>query len=352
MSDISKIDKNFAITTNLDLPDIEFFDCREEPFTLYGLCNPVPGERFHRVPADVAERVSQGVKELALHTSGGRVCFKTDSPYIAIKATRRGLYDMSHATQCMIGGFDLYVKNEDGTSSYVKTFMPPGAATDEYESFSHTCNGVREYVINMPLYGSVENLYMGLKKGSTLEKADGYRDIAPIVFYGSSITQGGCASRPGTCYAAIVSQDLNLDFINLGFSGSAKGEDAMIDYIASLSMGAFVCDYDHNAPSAQHLRDTHKKLVDAVRATHPDLPIICMPRPESGEGDERRDIVKKTVDDRIAEGDENIWFIDGTELFAGPRADNCTVDGSHPTDLGFFRMAMAVEKKLVEIFKF
>jgi hypothetical protein len=174
-----------------------------------------------------------------------------------------------------------------------------------------------------------------------------------MVSYGSSITQGGCASRPGNAYQAVISRRYDADFINLGFSGSAKGEEAMKNYLASLRMSCFLFDYDHNAPNPDHLRATHKPIYEAVRRTNPDIPIIMMPRPEFfyTRGIEiRNEIVKATYDYAKACGDENVYFIPSHELMAICE-DNGTVDGSHPTDFGFFSMARAMIKVLDKLFE-
>ena len=347
--DISKIDKNFIVETTLNLPDVKFFDPHDEPFTIYGMADTAANERYRRMPVDVAEATSEGVAQLNWCCAGGRVAFKTDSPYIAIKAVRWGLYPTSKSTQLNNGGFDLYVKQEDGTRTYINSFIPPENLNAEYDSVIHVSGNMRDYTINFPNYGKVEKLYIGVKEGSTIEKTDGYRDIAPVVYYGSSITQGGCASRPGTAYQGLISHKLNLDFVNLGFSGNACGEQVMADYIAGLDMSVFVCDYDHNAPTDEHLLNTHANLVATVRKAHPELPIICMPRPGSGDDWNRNVIIRKTVDDAIAAGDKNIYYISGTELVAPDMPSECTVDGCHPTDLGFYFMAKAVEKRLRDL---
>ena len=177
-----------------------------------------------------------------------------------------------------------------------------------------------------------------------------YRDLPPIVYYGSSITQGGCASRPGNTYQSVLSQRLNIDHINLGFSGNGKGEDSIVEYMASLKMSAFVSDYDHNAPSVEHLRNTHCKMYQKIRAAHPDIPYIMLSRPDFdhayNDSIRRRDVIYETFRYAHAQGDRNVYFIDGASIFRGKYADMCTVDGCHPTDLGFALMADAIEAEL------
>ena len=175
----------------------------------------------------------------------------------------------------------------------------------------------------------------------------------PVLFYGSSITQGGCASRPGNAYPSIVGRHMNMDHVNLGFSGSGRAEPAMREFIANMDMQAFVSDYDHNAPDVAWLADTHYPLYKAVREKHPEIPIIFMTRPDikpEGSRDfafaDCRSVIWKTYEKARADGDENVYFIDGFSLFCRADRDLCTVDGSHPGDYGFVKMAEQVEQML------
>jgi lysophospholipase L1-like esterase len=193
-------------------------------------------------------------------------------------------------------------------------------------------------------------------EGASLSEWKGeYTHQKPIVFYGSSITQGGCASTPGGDYAGRVSRKFDADYINLGFSGSAKGEEAIMKYIASLDMSVFVYDYDYNAPDAEHLRKTHYAGYRTVREAQPELPIIMMSSPNydniGHNMAERRDVIAASYERALAEGDTNVYFVDGKEHFATFNADECTVDGIHPNDLGFHRMAEALGSVIKQIWE-
>ena len=182
----------------------------------------------------------------------------------------------------------------------------------------------------------------------TLQKAKDYEVKTPMVFYGSSITQGGCASRPGTCYQAWLSRWFDADYINLGFSGSARGEDEIADYIAGLEMSAFIYDYDYNSPTYDTLVATHDKMLRRIRAAHPDLPIICASRPRfplNPEETARRDLIHSNVERLRAEGDTMVSFVSGKELIAIGGMEG-TVDFCHPTDLGFYSMAVRFAEEL------
>jgi hypothetical protein len=208
-------------------------------------------------------------------------------------------------------------------------------------------------LINFPLYSDATSLHIGLHRQYRAGEGGFYANDRPVVFYGFSITQGGCASRPGNCYQNFLSRQLDMDYINLGFSGSAKAEPAIAAYIADLEMQAFVCDYDYNAPDGDYLQNTHKHLYDVIRQQQPELPYIILSRPDVDRYPEdarkRREIIYATYREAMNNGDRQVYFIDGKKLFSGNEREACTVDGIHPNDLGFYRMAEAIGSVLARI---
>ena len=346
--DISKIDKNLKVESTLDLEGLTWYDAGQAPVRIHGADSVNP---YRRMPEDVAKAVSPGVASLAKNTAGIRARFRTDSPYIAIHVTWEGICMMHHMPVLGMSGFDLYRVN-GGEQFYCGSYMPPHGHEKGFDSVIHTEGQMQEYVINFPLYNPVTSLHIGIKEGSVIEPGSDYSNEKPVVFYGSSITQGGCAARPGVCYQNFLSRALDMDYINLGFSGCAKGEDAMIEYLAGLDMSVFVCDYDHNAPNAEHLKATHYPLYKAVREKHPDIPYIIVTKPDFWPGDElRRAACFATYARALEEGDQNVYFVDGAAFFAGDEADACTVDGCHPNALGFYRMAQGMLPTLRKVLK-
>ena len=351
MAHISEIDKNFKVETQIKRENIKFYDVETAPFRLYGLMRD--NDRFCRIPEDVAKNVSPGVHILNRNTAGGRVRFVTNSPYVAISAQMDAIGKMPHFPLTGSSGFDLYTDEGKG-QVYRGTFTPPFELENGYEAvIDFGSNEEKLVTINFPLYSGVKKLYVGLEGDSQILPAPDYKYEKPIVYYGSSITQGGCASRPGNCYQGIISRRLDTNYINLGFSGSGKAEDLMVQYLADMEMSIFVCDYDHNAPDAEYLKKTHLPLYRAIRAKHPNLPIIILSAPDvliaPDTHLDRRDVIRETYETALAEGDENVHFIDGAELFAGEDWDLCTVDRTHPNDLGFYRMAMRIEKEIMKL---
>lgn len=335
---ISEIDKNFAVVTEINKPDICFRNVLEDPFKVYGVY--YYEGKFRRLPEEIAQTVSPGVLRLHSHTAGGRVRFRTDSSYIAIIAKMPVIGKMAHFALTGSAGFDIY----DGTR-YLKTFVPPFGISGGFQSVADLGGAqMRDITIHFPLYSEIEELYIGISEAATLEAPKPYTHEVPIVYYGSSITQGGCASRPGMAYENILSRRLNADHINLGFSGNAKGEPEIAEYISKLNMSVFVYDYDHNAPTLEHYKATYEPMFRKVRDANPDLPIVCMGRPQyymTENIKQRIEVIRETVENSRARGDDKVWMITGPELMAMTEGDG-HVDGCHPTDLGFMSMAKAL----------
>lgn len=351
MKNISDIDKNFK-TSGIDKKDVKFYNVNEKPFKIYGVFKPEDDDEYIRIPRKIAESTNNGVKILNSNTAGGRVRFKTDSKYIILKCLTKTIGTMPHMALSGVSGFDLYA---DG--AYYGTAIPPFFSLNEGIANGYDAiiefreNKMRDIIINFPLYNGVSELLLGFESSAEVKDGEEYRHNTPVVFYGSSITQGACASRPGNSYQSILSRRLNFDFINLGFSGSARGEDSIAEYISNLDMSVFVYDYDHNAPDCEHLKNTHYKMYKKIRDSHPNMPIIMASRPNRYGIDwqERIEIIKKTFEKAKNDGDDNIYFINGQDMLNSYDIDMMTVDGCHPNDFGFFCMAEAFEKILRKV---
>ena len=317
---IEEIDRNLKAATTIGEHRTVFYDVRKPPFDIYGLYHPETEPIFRRLPADVAEATSPGVASLAANTAGGRVRFSTDSDFIAIRAVMPDAHRMYHMAFSGSSGFDLYADTAAG--SYFRGILSPAVDFQggTFEALVELPgNGMNSYTIHFPTYDRVSALYIGVSERATLKPGARYAYEKPVVYYGSSITQGACSSRPGLSYESILSRRLNVDHINLGFSGSGRGEPAMVEYLA---------------------------LYRAVREKHPLVPYVMITRPNfagrndgSPEAASRRSVVFENYREGLEAGDDNLWFIDGESMFCGAYEGDCTVDGTHPTDLGFALMA-------------
>ena len=355
MANVTQIDRNLQPDAVSD--GLWYFDVRKPPFRLYGLYRPRDPGPFRRCPEEVAEATNEGVRYLYTNTAGARVRFRTDSRVVAIRAEYPSLCLKPHQAAVGSSGFDLFA---DG--AHFNTFRP----TVNYEEgrYSFSMEGgyasqiafpdrkSREILIHFPTYNDVTSLYVGLEEDAKTQAPSDYAVSVPVVFYGSSITHGCSATKPGDAYPSVLSRWLDADILNLGFSGSARGEDVMANYIASLSMSAFVYDYDHNAPDAEHLRKTHERMFRIIRDAQPELPILMASRADRNPGDqadERREIILETYRRARDGGDRNVYFIDGADMYDLLDRSLCTVDGCHPTTLGFYCMAKAFYPTLEKI---
>ena len=341
----------FTEYVNSILPqNLVYYNIKNQPFALYGLYNPKQ-LGYYRIPQEVAEKTNPGVAGLNRNPAGGRVRFITDSACIAVRCRFGAGSERSiMALQCS-AGFDVYC-TEGGREVYKGTVKPPIDMQCGYTNFVGLGKTkTREITLYLPIYNDMEEIEVGLIEGSTLTAPRShYQNKLPVVFYGSSITQGASANRSGLTYESILSRRLNLNYLNLGFAGSAKAEDAIVDYMAALKMCCFVSDYDYNAPTPEHLQQTHEKMYLKIRAAHPNIPYIMLSRPTNNcnnyENKLRRGIIFKTWQNALNNGDQNAYFIDGFALFGNDSYGDCEGDGVHPSSIGFLQMANALEPVL------
>ena len=349
IKDAAAIDKNFAAPKNTEKDGFVYYNA--DDFDVYGVTH-VDGV-YRRMPYDIAQKVSENVAAISLECAGGRVRFATDSPCIAIIAQYRSVAKVPNYSFSATLGFDLYA----GTR-YVGCFVPQLDTVERFESVIDVLDtgALQEYTLNFPVCSEIRALYIGVTKGSKIQKGRAYTYQKPIVFYGSSTTQGACASRPGNTYENMISRDLDCDYVNLGFWGNARGEEEMARYIAGLDMSAFVYDYDYNAPSLEHLAITHEKMFKIIRERQPNLPIIILSAPKYYQNEtekKRRMVVEKTYRNALASGDKNVVFFAGNELLESVK-DTALADNIHPGDNGFLRIAECVGgalKKFLDIKK-
>lgn len=353
--DIRKLDKNFDFKTEIQRENIKFYDAEENPIAIYGIMKE--GDAFCRMPQSIADTVSEGVASLNNCTTGGRVRFITNSPYVAISVFESDAWNTSgwaNMTYACTMGYDMYADEGDG-QKWIGTFMPPAVVEGKYESvldFPKKDKRERLVTINLPIFSRITKIYIGIDGDCFIKEPSAYKNETPVAFYGSSITHGVAASRPGNIYPLIISRTLDTNILNLGFSGNAKGEPEIAEYIAGLNMSAFVYDYDYNAPNVEHLEATHEAMFKIIRKANPELPIIMLSRPKAHLTDleiKRMEVIRQTYDNARAAGDENVYFIAGTDLLTKDVWETALVDSAHPNDSGFLSMAKTVAALLEEI---
>ncbi|MBQ8657874.1 MAG: hypothetical protein IJ506_01965 [Clostridia bacterium] len=355
MNEIEKVDKNFDLSRRRgEDVELEYYDIPHPTFDLYGVFYDKEYGGFLRVPMDVAKSVSPGIEILTKQTSGGRIRFSTDSSVVEIQVNTGSTSLPPHMTLTMKGGFIL-LEERPRDKKYISILPPPSVEGQKEYTAKTKIDGpkkMRNFILYFPLYGPVRSLKIGLEKDARVEHGKKYKDVAPIVYYGSSITQGGCASRPDNCYQGWIEKWNNVDYINRGFSGNGKGEDEMVDYLISLPCSLFVSDFNHSTIPLEDLRERHPRLYRRYREAHPDTPILILSKTNLWEGNdnaEREKIIRGTYEMAKANGDKNVYFISGHDMFKGRDKMSLCIDCDHPNDHGFYLMAKKIYKKMIEI---
>lgn len=353
---IEELDPNMTLQ-KADSDGIAWFDPREKPFRLTGFGWIEQEQVYRRLPQKPEWEIRKPVDSLAWNTAGGQIHFQTDSPRILVRvklAYASGMYHMPATGQ---SGFDLYL-GEPGQKKYVSTSRFSAKATEyEVALLSATGKRNRHVTLNFPLYNGVKSVEVGIVAGSYLRAPLPFAKQGAVVVYGTSITQGGCANRPGMAYPNILSRRLNLEFINLGFSGNGKGEPALANLINQIE-GKQLVILDYEANTHDDIKNTLENFIDLVRSASPEMPILVISKIQyAGEINnpnsmtklvERAAWQKALVEAKRKAGDNHLHFLDGGSLL-GENAEECTVDGVHPSDLGFMRMADGIEPVLRDI---
>lgn len=364
MNRIEKYDANFK-AINISSSEVEFFDAKTIDGALYGIYYCNTEKLYRRMPKEVADEVSDGVAHLAYHTASGKLKIKTNSPYLVIRAEETPNSVMNNMPISSQWGFSI---KENGVYHGVvlpiadEIFSQRDNERVTFQGMRYLGEGEHDLTIYFPLYNGVKEVYIGVKKGAYVEKGSEYKYQTPVVFYGSSITQGGCVTASCNAHVNIVSEMLDTNVLNLGFAGNAKGEKIMADYLASLNPSVYVIEYDHNAPTVEHLEKTHYPLYKTIRDSHPTTPIILVSRPDVDrdyilvngimrepvvgyeenadiEANRRINVVKNTYNKGLENGDKNLYFIHGETLIPTKLRQYATIDTCHPNELGAYYMA-------------
>ena len=351
--DISKIDKNFVVE-KVGKVNVAFRDALKAPYVLEGFPFREEGKQLRRLPYAFADdkTTSVGLCKLSYYTSGGVVRFRTNAKNIILRAKLQNLqFNMGHMPSTSSSGFDFFADNKE----HVKTINPAHYKSEIPNplvvSLCRDGDGrMRDYSLYLPLFNGVLSLEIGVEPNAKFEPPTAHKITKPIVFYGSSITHGACASRTSLCYPALVCRDVDAPMVNLGFAGNAKGEPKMAELISKLDMSIFVYDYDYNAPNAKHLKKTHEKFFKIIRKAHPNLPIVILTR-VTRSADDRVAVIKQTYENALKNGDKNVYFIDGRDMMKHIDISMLTVDNVHPNDTGFYLMYKGVLPTIKKILK-
>lgn len=334
---------------------LKFYDA--ECFPLFGtLVNP-KHRVYQRLPDSLKTIARPAVWHLASNSSGLYIRFASNTSRVAVKWLLKENYTMNHMAMVGIKGLDLY-SLERGGWQFVNAARPEGKR-NSVTIISNMTAKEREFMLYLPLYDGVDSLLIGVDSLSAISapKMDSPKAQPPVVFYGTSITQGGCASRPGMSYTNILSRKLNRQIINLGFSGNGRLDYEVARVMASSEASCYVIDCVPNCTETE-LKEKLKPFIAILRQSHPQTPIVLVEGPHFPYAEfdtvvfdnlKAKAIALRVVYDtlRIA-GDKNIYFKASQKLIGTDQ--EATVDGIHFTDLGFMRYAddlYPVLKKLI-----
>lgn len=362
---IEQVDKNFTIQNETQKNMIWIDPIKSSVVSVYGLNWFSEDKRYHRLPKEsdeIVKNLEGSVSVLAANTSGGIVCFYTNSKILKIKVKLSYMFHMGHMAYTGQAGFDLYKgKTFRDLKFYRASNFDFSKNEYEYTFYDYTeKQSEMLHVLNFPLYASVETILIGIEEDANIKpELKLFPNQGKIVFYGTSITQGGCASRPGMSYTNIISRHLGYECLNYGFSGNGKGQPEIAEILSSIDqVKAFVINYEANV-NFEELKRTLPGFVDRIRKRYIDVPIILVSKiqfyteihSKTEEKAERaiREFQKSFVKSRIKE-DKYMFYVDGRGLL-GNDADEKTVDGVHPTDYGFACIARVLEKQIKKYIK-
>jgi hypothetical protein len=313
---------------------------------------------FDRLPVKAEGKVRSAVWGLSHDSAGICVRFSSDSPSIHCRWTvLKSNLALPHMPATGVSGVDLYVNT--GRNWHWLATGRPTTPTNSAALVTNLPKQRREYLLYLPLYNGVSSVEIGITQQasiSPLPRED--KKAKPIVFWGTSITQGGCASRPGMVHTAILGRRLNVPVINLGFSGNGKMEPEVAKLMAELDASVYVMDCLPNCTAAEVTERT-APLVAILRKARPMTPIVLVEdrtyadaflvAARENRNSSARAALNAEYEKLIAAGDKNLHYLRGDTLLGADGED--TVDGSHPTDLGFVRQADAMEKILSPLIK-
>ena len=342
------------ILYSCDFNNIKYYG--EESFLLEGtfIHDSLKENRYDRLPASYKEIVREPVWDLSKHSSGLSIRFLSNSSVITAKWEVLNNFSMDHMPDTGIKGVDLYFKDNDEWQ-YINTGVPVGF-NNEYKLVENMENELREYKLFLPLYDGIKNIEIGVDSISYIKRPK-INEKKPIVFYGTSITQGACASRPGMAHTNIISRQLDRDVINFGFSGNGRMEESIANLISDSNPIFYVIECMPNMYPPDLVSNNTIPLIDTIRAKDSDTPIIlvdlftspitALDKNAIRGTSEMNNALKSQYDKMINSGYNNIIYLE-TQSALGNDFEG-TVDAVHFTDLGFIRYSDFLIKKFEEL---
>lgn len=316
---------------------------------------------FDRLPARAEGLVRQEVWDLSRNSAGISILFKTDATKITARWTVASDHHFPHMTDAALKGLDLYRYSEqDRQWSWVGSGFNWNGK-NPYQADLVTDLDGRDclYRLYLPLYDGVDSLQIGVPQQARFRAGRFvYAIEKPLVFYGTSITQGGCASRPGMAYPALIGRHLAAETINLGFSGNGKMDPELAGLLSEIDAAVYVIDCLPNM-DVTLIEQRAAVFIKRLNEQRPGVPLILInhvryaniwARPLSARGvDNMNQTLEKVYRNLMAEGLQDIYLIDATTFLGDD--NEATVDGVHFTDTGFLRFSDGLEPELIKILR-
>tara|TARA_Y100001935_G_scaffold29304_1_gene22734 strand:- start:1225 stop:2394 length:1170 start_codon:yes stop_codon:yes gene_type:complete len=333
--------------------DIKYFG--QDSFLLEGtdIADSIKENKYDRLPASYKDSVREPVWNLSKNSAGLSIRFLSNSSVITAKWELLNNFSMDHMPDTGIKGIDLYFKNNDQWQ-YINTGRPSGF-NNEYKLIDNMDNELREYKIFLPLYDGIKNIEIGIDNSSFIQKPK-KNNKKPIIFYGTSITQGACASRPGMAHTNIISRKLHRNVINFGFSGNGRMEYPISKLISESDPAFYVIECMPNMYPPDLVASNTIPLVNVIRSKNPNTPIILvdlftspintLDKNAVRSTNEMNNALKNEYKKMVDKGYENIIYIESSNALGNDFEG--TVDSVHFTDLGFIRYSTFLIKKFKE----
>ena len=340
---------------------MKWYNPQTEPFQISGFPFYKEDMVYRRMPLAGEGVLSEAVYRLADETAGGQIRFHAKLKTLSIQvslASKPGFFaevKAPHMAWTTRSSFDLYL-SKDGKDYVFYGVATKGVGPDE-KFYTHKFLELDEeeefdVLLNFPLYGGVDKVLIGVNEEAEISTPHyRFKDDKKLVIYGTSIHQGACAGRAGTCMSNLLSRWLDREVYNLGFNSSGKGEAEVAEVIAGIEdMAALLICMEGNCPNGEWLNDKMRAFIRIFREKHPDIPVIIMLHMASGcdvlhprlksERMNFREIQTRIVEDFHAEGDGNVYLfmqdVDKEKIAGHSVWHECTVDGSHYNDLGYY----------------
>lgn len=309
---------------------------------------------FARFPSRAKGKVTDAVWNLSQHSAGEVVRFRTDSDQIKVRYTLlNASVAMSHMPATGVSGLDLYAFDEETKTWRWAAVTQPTKKTEEKTWISGMEKKEREYMAYLPLYNGIDALSIGVPEGASFTALSPRTD-KPIVYYGTSIAHGGCASRPGNAYTAMLGRRLDVPVVNLGFSGSARMEMEIAELLCEIDAEIYVLDAGPNMTS-QWIDERMIPFVKKLREARPNVPILIVEDrwfsnswilPERHNTGVNNHAAERRAFEELQKEFDDLYYLSGETLIGDDLDNDGTVDGSHPNDLGMYRQANALEKAI------